>query len=118
MHGALSTAALTSRLLTETGAGGPPESVEGIWLILRVAADANVVVVSAAGNGNQDLDGDDYAEFRSWGDSGSTLVGAGDSTIEHNKLSFSTHGTRVDVHAWGEGCYFLVFVGLFSNSRD
>jgi hypothetical protein len=86
----------------QTGAGGPPEAVEGIWLILRVAADANVVVVSAAGNGNQDLDGEDYQEFRSWGDSGSLIVGAGDSTIEHNKLSFSTYGERVNVHAWGQ----------------
>lgn len=31
----------------QTGAGGPPEAVEGVWLILRVGADANVLVVSA-----------------------------------------------------------------------
>jgi hypothetical protein len=59
----------------QTGAGGPPEAVDGVWLILRVAADANVVVVSAAGNGNQDLDGPDYDNFRSWGDSGSIIIG-------------------------------------------
>ena len=84
----------------QTGAGGAPEAAEGVWLILRVAADAKIIVVSAAGNGNQDLDGPDYDEFRSWGDSGSIIIGAGSSDIEHNKLSFSTFGERVNVHNW------------------
>lgn len=86
----------------QTGSGGPPEAVEGVWLILRVGADANVVVVSAAGNGNQDLDGPSYEEFRGWGDSGSIIVGAGSSDTEHNKLSFSTYGERVNIHCWGQ----------------
>ena len=86
----------------QTGAGGPPEAVEAVWLILRVAADANVIVVSAAGNGNQNLDGDAYEDFRSWGDSGSIIIGAGSSDTEHNKLSFSTYGERVNVHSWGQ----------------
>jgi hypothetical protein len=60
------------------------------------------VVVSAAGNGNQDLDGPSYEEFRGWGDSGSIIVGAGSSDTEHNKLSFSTYGERVNVHNWGQ----------------
>lgn len=88
-----------------TGPGGdygPAELDPDVWDAVRLAVDAGVVVVAAAGNGNQDLDSSDYSTYRSWGDSGAIIVGAGSADSAHDCLYFSTHGTRVDVQGFGE----------------
>merc|ERR1719422_2318427 len=79
---------------------GPAELTQSIWNIVKMGADAGVVVVAAAGNGNRDLDGSRDASYRARGDSGSIIIGAG--TPSHSKASFSTYGSRVDVQAWGD----------------
>jgi len=88
-----------------TGAGGnygPAELDPAVWNVTKVGTDAGVVVVAAAGNGNQNLDSAPYAPYMALDDSGAIIVGAGTASTQHNKLSFSTYGARVDVQAWGE----------------
>merc|ERR1719422_987176 len=79
---------------------GPAELSQSIWNIVKMGADAGVVVVAAAGNGNRNLDSATDASYRARGDSGSIIIGAG--TPSHSKASFSTYGSRVDVQAWGD----------------
>jgi len=57
-------------------------------------------VVAAAGNGNEDLDSAPYLSYRNRGNSGAIIVGGGTATTAHNKISYSTYGSRVDVQAW------------------
>ncbi|MEQ9097296.1 MAG: S8 family serine peptidase [Phycisphaerales bacterium] len=90
------------------GPGGdyaPAELDPAIWLVTRAGVDRGVVVVAAAGNGTQNLDSAAYAEYRSRGDSGAIIVGAGTSTTAHAKLGFSTFGSRVNVQGWGENVF-------------
>lgn len=68
-----------------------------------------VIVVEAAGNGNQDLDdvGAYGAPFpNGLPDSGAIIVGAGGGaaggTPPRARMDFSTHGARVNVQGWGQ----------------
>ena len=91
-----------------SGPGGgfaPAELNPSVWLVTRLGVDRGVVVVAAAGNGNQDLDSAPYAEYRGRGDSGAIIVGAGRSDTSRDKLGFSTFGSRVNVHGWGENVF-------------
>lgn len=85
---------------------GPAELDADIWMLTRMAVDAGVVVVAAAGNGALDLDGVDAAEYRARGDSGALLVGAGEVGTRA-ALPFATHGARVDLQGWGESVFTL-----------
>ena len=84
---------------------GPAELDPSVFNVVSSGSAAGVVVVGAAGNGNQNLDSGTYSTYQGWGDSGSIIVGAGSSNSSHNKLSFSTYGTRVDVQGWGENVF-------------
>eukprot|EP01065_Artemidia_motanka_P032135 TRINITY_DN39185_c0_g1_i1.p2 TRINITY_DN39185_c0_g1~~TRINITY_DN39185_c0_g1_i1.p2 ORF type:complete len:514 (+),score=169.56 TRINITY_DN39185_c0_g1_i1:58-1542(+) len=81
----------------------PAETHPAVWLLTRTAADAGVVVVGGAGNGDEDLDGPFYDEYRSRGDSGAVIVGAGTAAAAHERMEYSGYGSRVDVQGWGEG---------------
>jgi hypothetical protein len=76
-----------------------------IWLLTQTASNAGITIVAAAGNGNQNLDAPFYASYMNRGDSGAIIVGAGSPNAAHNKLSFSTYGSRVDLQGWGSGVY-------------
>lgn len=89
------------------GGFGPAELVSSIRIVCKLGVDAGVVVVGAAGNGNQNLDAAAYASYMAAGDSGAILVGAGSANSGHNKLGFSTYGSRVDVQGWGESVFTL-----------
>jgi|GEM_PF-1673721 len=80
----------------------PAEYNSTIWNLSKIATDAGIIVVAAAGNGNQNLDDSFYQSYMSRGDSGAIIVGAGSSDTTHIKISFSTYGSRVDLQAWGE----------------
>lgn len=80
---------------------GPAELNSTIWNLCKSATDAGIIVVAAAGNGNQNLDDPFYQSYLDRGDSGAIIVGAGSTNNTHSKLSFSTHGARVDIQAWG-----------------
>ncbi len=99
-----------------TGKLAPAEVEEDIWMLTRMATDAGVIVVAAAGNGALDLDGDELAYYRSWGDSGALLVGAGDP-LSHAALPFATHGSRVDLQGWGSDVFTLGY-GDFARYGD
>jgi hypothetical protein len=90
------------------GAGGgfcPADYSQSLWDATKAGSDAGVIIVAAAGNGNQNLDASSYSSYMDRGDNGSIIVGAGSSDTDHDKLSFSTYGERVNVHGWGQNVY-------------
>lgn len=104
---------------TSSGSGfGPAELDLGVWTVTKAGTDGGVVVVGAAGNGNQDLDAPAYATYRDRGDSGAILVGAGSPDVFHNKLSFSTFGLRVNVQGWGSGVFTTGYGGFAQHGGD
>ena len=80
----------------------PAEYVQTIWDLTKAATDSGIIIVAPAGNGNQNLDGSLYASYMSRGNSGAILVGAGTPDVNHNKISYSTYGSRIDLQAWGD----------------
>ncbi len=99
------------------GPGGdwaPAELDPAVWMLTKVGTDAGIVVVAAAGNGNQDLDSPPYQEYMSRGDSGAIIVGAGTPDTVHGKLSFSTFGSRVNLQGWGAQVFTLGY-GSFAE---
>jgi hypothetical protein len=87
-----------------TGAGGdygPAELDPSVWTVVKNGTDAGVMVVAAAGNGSQNLDSAPYAEYRSRGDSKAIIIGAGTADTLHEPTSFTTYGSRINVHAFG-----------------
>ncbi|NML40666.1 S8 family serine peptidase [Chitinophaga sp. G-6-1-13] len=86
------------------GQGGqyvPADYNQAVWDITKTATDSGIVIVAAAGNGNQDLDGAFYAGYRARGDNGAIIVGAGTKSAQ-NKASFSTYGSSVHIQGWGD----------------
>ena len=103
------------------GAGwdyGPAELDPAVWTVCKTGTDAGVVVVGAAGNGNQDLDSAPYAPYMAYGDSGAIIVGAGTSDTGHHKLSFSTFGSRVNLQGWGYNTFSLGYGTAFVYGGD
>lgn len=84
---------------------GPAELASTVWNLTRLASDSGIIVVAAAGNGNQDLDNAACAFYRAWGDSGAIIIGAGSASTNHSRLSFSSYGARVNVQTWGESVF-------------
>lgn len=111
-------------VLLEMQAGGPdgrycPAEIDpSIWTVVKNGTDAGVIVVGAAGNGAADLDSSAYASYRSRGDSGAIIVGAGSASTQHNRLSFSTFGSRVNVHGWGESVFTLGYGDFAQHGGD
>lgn len=79
----------------------PAEYNSVVWNLTKAATDSGIIIVAAAGNGNENLDDSFYTTYIARGDSGAIIVGAGSPDIGHNKMSFSTYGSRVDVQGWG-----------------
>lgn len=80
---------------------GPAEYQWSVWDAVKTGTDAGVIIIAAAGNDQEDLDGSAWAEYRSRGDSGAIIVGAGDTS--RSRQWFSTYGSRVDLQGWGSG---------------
>ncbi len=100
------------------GGYGPAELDLAVWTVVKNGADAGIIVVGAAGNGNQNLDSSPYVPYMNRGDSGAIIVGAGSSTASHNKLSFSTYGSRVNVQGWGENVFTLGYGSYAQHGGD
>lgn len=104
-----------------TGAGGgfgPAELNLSVWNVVKAGTDAHVIVVAAAGNGNQDLDSAPYIPYMDRGDSGAIIVGAGSANTAHNKLGFSTYGSRVNVQGWGQSVFTLGYGNYAEHGGD
>ncbi len=85
------------------GQGGnyvPAEFDNTVWDLTKAATDAGILVVEAAANGNQNLDSAYYASYMARGNSGAIIVGGGTDNVAHNRISYSTYGSRVDVQGW------------------
>ncbi len=95
----------------------PAEVNSLVWNLTKTGTDAGVIVVAAAGNGDQDLDGSLYNFYSNRGDSGAIIVGSGSASSSHRKISSSTFGSRVDVQAWGE-TVFTTGYGFFARYGD
>jgi hypothetical protein len=107
--------------MQDVGAGGgyaPAEVNPAVWQVTKVGTDGGVIVVAAAGNGNQNLDSPAYANYMSWGDSGAIIVGAGTSNTGHHRLSFSTYGSRVNVQGWGQNVFTLGYGNYVEHGGD
>ncbi len=87
------------------GGYGPAEYESLVWDLTKAATDSGIMIVAAAGNGAENLDAAAYSSYAARGNSGAIIVGAGDNSITHNRLSYSTYGNRVDVQAWGQGVF-------------
>lgn len=97
----------------------PAEWLFDVYTAVQTAVGNGYVVVAAAGNGQQNLDGPEYSSgndghfpFLVANDSGSILVGAGaapatfgGTLAARSRLAFSNYGARLDVQAWGERIY-------------
>ncbi|WP_212003345.1 S8 family serine peptidase [Chitinophaga sp. HK235] len=86
------------------GSGGnyvPADFNQAVWDITKAATDSGIIVVAAAGNGNQNLDDAYYNSYRARGDNRAIIVGAG-TKISRNKASFSTYGSTVHLQGWGD----------------
>ncbi|MGE0481581.1 MAG: S8 family serine peptidase, partial [Phycisphaerae bacterium] len=89
----------------------PVEWDSNYYNAIVLAVGVGVIVVEAAGNGSQNLDGAEYnvghAPFLLANDSGAIIVGAGarpgGSTTDRSRLGFSNFGATVDLQGWGEG---------------
>ena len=107
--------------MQDVGPGGsyaPAETNPIVFTLVKTGTDAGVVVVAAAGNGDQNLDSRAYATYRSWGDSGAILVGAGTSNANHDTLFFSTFGSRVNVQGWGDSVFSLGYGDFAAYGGD
>ncbi len=102
----------------QDGLGAPAEVDPAVWTVVKTGTDAGVVVVGAAGNGNQNLDSAAYSGYAALGDSGAIIVGAGSADSTHSKLSFSTYGTRVNVQGWGTGVFSLGYGSFAAYGGD
>lgn len=85
----------------------PAEYSLPIWDLTKAASDVGIIVVAAAGNGDQNLDAPQYSSYMARGNSGAIIVGAGKPNMSHNRLYYanwwgSTYGSRVNLQGWGE----------------
>lgn len=89
----------------------------------------NVVVVEAAGNGNENLDAAIYIDnpeaphnpFLQENNSGAIIVGAGHSPsqfggggVPRSRMWYSNYGSRLDLQAWGERIYSTGYGNIYN----
>ncbi|MEZ4838827.1 S8 family peptidase [Flavobacterium sp.] len=96
----------------------PAEYNNVVWDLTKAATDAGIVIVAAAGNGNQNLDGSLFMNYTNRGNSGAIIVGGGTPNLAHNKISYSTYGSRVDVQGWSQNVFSCGYGSLLMLNGD
>ena len=98
---------------------GPLEWLQSVFDAISTATAKGVIVVAAAGNGNVNLDQPACMGLfnRSVRNSRAIIVGAGSSTT-HERLSFSSYGSRVDVQGWGHNVTTAGYGDAFNPADD
>jgi sugar lactone lactonase YvrE len=93
---------------------GPVEWEQANFDAIALATSLGISVIEAAGNGSVQLDAPAcLGRFdRSVRDSGAIIVGAGNAF--HRRLFFSSHGSRVDLQAWGQNVATTGYGDLFN----
>lgn len=98
---------------------GPAELDPAVYEVVRMATDAGVIIVAAAGNGEQDLDDTWYENnWLEWGDSGAIIVGAGTPDEDHDTVYFSSYGSRVNLQGWGYDVFTTGYGDAYEVGRD
>jgi len=105
------------------GSYGPAEWVAPVFDAVQAATANGFVVVEAAGNGNVNLDQAACNNMfnRNTRDSGAIIVGAGGSagsSLDRQRLSFSSYGSRVDLQGWGSNVMTTGYGSFYTNSDD
>lgn len=95
----------------------PADYNQAVWDITKEATDAGIIVVAAAGNGNENLDDSYYNSYIARGDNGSIIVGAGSPDSSRSKQSFSTYGNRVNVQGWGQSVTSTGYGSLYNGGE-
>ena len=104
----------------------PTEIDDGDFDAIRLAVAFGIIVVEAAGNGNNNLDaysnaaGDNIfnrgsADYR---ESGAIMVGACNSPLPHNRWASSNYGSRIDCFAWGQNVVSCGYGDLDAGTGD
>ena len=95
---------------------GPSEWYQPVYDAIEHATARGIIVVAAAGNGSVNLDQSSCNNRfnRNVRDSGAIIVGAGRST-DRRPHTYSSYGTRVDVHAWGDNIVTTGYGDLFNS---
>ena len=94
------------------------------YTAIRAAVLSGIIVVEAAGNGNQNLDAAGYGSPFPAGraDSGAIIVGAGSApgctAPVRSRLSFSTYGSRVNLQGWGQCVASTGYGGLYNGGGN
>jgi hypothetical protein len=107
--------------LRQSGNYIPVEYFDADFEAILAASHKGIVVVEAAGNGNQNLDAPLYEERfdRQVRDSLAIMVGAGappgDYRADRARLYFSNYGSRVDVQGWGSSVTTTGYGDLYSK---
>lgn len=78
----------------------PADFNHAVWDVTQEALKAGIIIMMAAGNGNENLDLDIYSEYRNRIDNGVIRVGGGDRSCRN--INISTYGSMIHVQGWVE----------------
>ncbi|MBI2567630.1 MAG: S8 family serine peptidase [Candidatus Schekmanbacteria bacterium] len=87
---------------------------------IKAATAKGVVVVEAGGNGGMNLDNSIYGGRFDLGvrDSGAIVVGAAKADGTRQPTCWTSYGSRVDVHGWGEAVVTTGYGDLYNPGDD
>ena len=93
----------------------PMEWAQSNYDSIRYAYLEGIIVVEAAGNGNENLDSSTYSSKFSlnYRNSGAFMIAATNPYSTISRSSFSNYGTRVDFNGWGNG---VAAAGLYGST--
>lgn len=104
------------------------EWIKEFYDAIQVVVGQGIIVVEAAGNGQQNfddpiysIDNDGHYPFLEGNGSGAIIVGAGSvgtSDVERSTMWFSNYGSAVSVQGNGESIYSTGYGDLFSDTHD